>query len=127
MTDLGEDPKDMTKNVMQEFLIQQTAKTVTTPGVIEVSPVEGQMPEMPALVSKLAVELQFQWWKEEKQRAREEKQEEKQRAHELQKLELEKANIILAQQAGAHPSVPSGAFRLDQAVKLLPRFTEKKC
>ena len=91
MTDLAEDPKDMTKNVMQEFLIQQTTKTSTTPGIIEVSPVEGQMPEMPAFMSKLPVELQFQWWKEEKQRAHEKEQ----RAYELQKLELEQEAQLL--------------------------------
>jgi len=115
LTDLGEDPKGMTKTVMQDYLLQQMIKRSNS---LETSDVQPAEVDMPSFVSSLSTELKLQWWLKQAEIA----ELDKQRVHELKKLELERA--VGAQQI-SQPSVTSSAFRLEQAIKLLPRFNEK--
>ena len=60
ITDLGEDPKGMTKTVMQDYLVHHILKPDNPPDVSDTSPVEVNVEgEIPSFVSSLSAELKL--------------------------------------------------------------------
>ena len=123
VSDFGQDPKNMTKTDMQTWLFDRA------PPSEPASPLE--MTGMPSFVSKLTPELQLQYYLKKEEREKELEitklrleAEERDRVREAElTLELKRLEVSQAQNVTVVGAAP--AFRLENAIKLLPKFNEQ--
>jgi len=132
VSDLGQDPKNMSKTDIQTWLLEKVAPSEAASAV--------EIPGKPSFVSKLSPEMQLQYYfkKEEKELELaklklEAKERERDKAREAEldrmkldleaRLELKRLEVSQAQNVTVVGAAP--AFKLENAIKLLPKFNEQ--
>jgi len=115
MLSQGQDPKAMTKPVMQDFLIQRLTGATSSAVGIDVG-------ALPPFIAKLAPELQLQWWmkQEEKAVAQAEAEAQRQAAEanlEAQRIKMQAENEFALQKVKLEAEAALQKAKLEAEIK----------